>query len=90
MAALYITDEDLELYALDRLGDAAPVEEHLLVCEECRERLAGWDAYVRAARTIRTKGLLARDPLAIDGIFLGRAIGSTAVESRRLHGRGAR
>jgi hypothetical protein len=28
-------------------SDAAPVEEHLLVCEECRARLAGWDAYVR-------------------------------------------
>jgi hypothetical protein len=30
--------------------DAAPVEEHLLVCEERRERLAEWDGYVRAMR----------------------------------------
>ena len=28
----------------------APVEEHGLVCDECRARLAGWDAYVRAMR----------------------------------------
>ena len=45
-----INDGDLELYALDRLAepDAAPVEEHLLVCEECRERLVAWDDYVAA------------------------------------------
>jgi hypothetical protein len=30
--------------------DAAPVEEHLLVCEEYGGRLAGWDAYLRATR----------------------------------------
>ena len=47
------TDDDLELYALDRLAEAAaaPVEEHLLVCAPCRERLAGWDEYVSAMRT---------------------------------------
>jgi anti-sigma factor RsiW len=45
-------DDDLELYALDRMAevDAAPVEEHLLVCEECRARLVEWDEYVRAMR----------------------------------------
>jgi anti-sigma factor RsiW len=47
-----INDGDLELYALDRLAepDAAPVEEHLLICEQCQARLAGWDEYVRAMR----------------------------------------
>jgi hypothetical protein len=30
--------------------DTAPVEEHLLVCEEHRERLAGLDEYVKAMR----------------------------------------
>lgn len=52
MATCHITDDDLELYAMDRLAepDAAPFEEHLLVCEECRARLAGWDAYVSAMR----------------------------------------
>ena len=58
MATGHTTNDDLELYALDRPAgadatpeehllddaDAAPVEEHPLVCEECRERLARWDA----------------------------------------------
>ena len=50
-AGHHISDGDLELYALHRLIDAAHVEEHLLVCEECRARLAAWDEYVRAMRT---------------------------------------
>jgi hypothetical protein len=39
----HFSDDDFELYALDRMAeaDAAPVEEHLLVCEECGARLAG-------------------------------------------------
>ena len=51
MATHPIAGDDLELYALDRLPEthAAPVEEHLPECEECRERLA-WDAYVGAIR----------------------------------------
>jgi hypothetical protein len=36
-------DDNPELCALNRLADAAPVEEHLLVWEECRARLTGWD-----------------------------------------------
>ena len=43
MSTSHITDHDLEMYALDRLADDALVEEHLLACEECRARLAGWD-----------------------------------------------
>jgi anti-sigma factor RsiW len=41
-----IDEDNLKPYAIDRLPelDAAPVGEHLLVCEERRERLAGWDA----------------------------------------------
>ncbi len=52
MATSHIHDDELELYALDRLTEpqAAPVEEHLLICEECRVRLAGWDEYVGAMR----------------------------------------
>ena len=50
MAPGHITDDDLELYALDRLADAAAVEEHLLVCEECRARLVGGDEYVGPMR----------------------------------------
>jgi hypothetical protein len=37
MATSHITCDELELYAMERLpeSDTAPVEEHLLVCEEC-------------------------------------------------------
>jgi anti-sigma factor RsiW len=52
MAALNIAEDGLDAYALDRLAepDAASVEEHLLVCGECREQLAAWDEYVAAMR----------------------------------------
>ena len=52
MATGQITEDDLERYALNRLPetDAAPLEEHLLVCEECRARLAEWGQYVGAMR----------------------------------------
>lgn len=52
MAAPHITDDLLELLALGRLPESAaePAEEHLLICAECRERLAGWDQYVAAMR----------------------------------------
>lgn len=52
MAIPHIDEDGLELYALGRLAEAhaAPVEEHLLVCEECRQRLAEWDTYVAAMR----------------------------------------
>ena len=49
MACSHTTDDDLRLYALDHLA-AAPVEEHLLVCEECLDRVARSDAYVGARR----------------------------------------
>jgi anti-sigma factor RsiW len=54
MATSHISGDDLELYAMERLpeSDTAPVEEHLLVCEECRVRLAEWDGYVRAMRSV--------------------------------------
>ena len=53
MAARHINADSLEIYALGRLAesDGVPVEEHLLVCEQCRERLAGWDEYVGAMRS---------------------------------------
>lgn len=52
MAAAHIDDDALEAYSLGRLADtdAAPVEEHLLVCAECQDRLAGWDEYIAAMR----------------------------------------
>jgi anti-sigma factor RsiW len=52
MATSHITCDELELYPMERLpeSDTAPVEEHLLVCEECQARLADFDVYVRAMR----------------------------------------
>ena len=52
MFSHHIAEDDLEAYSLGRLASAAsaPLEEHLLVCEHCQERLAGWDDYLRAMR----------------------------------------
>ena len=52
MAAAHIDDDALEAYSIGRLEEteAAPTEEHLLVCTECRDRLVGWDEYIAAKR----------------------------------------
>ena len=48
----HIDDDDLERYVLDRQSEerAAAIEEHLLVCEECQDRLAQTDQRVQAMR----------------------------------------
>jgi anti-sigma factor RsiW len=53
MSTEHITDDDLDLYSLARLPEpaCAVVEEHLLVCMDCQERLTGWDEYARAMRS---------------------------------------
>ncbi|MCS6953184.1 MAG: hypothetical protein RMK57_11180 [Bryobacterales bacterium] len=58
----HIEEEDLELYSLGRLSGSREeaVEEHLLVCETCQDRLAETDAYVLAMRTAAAK--LAEEP----------------------------
>lgn len=45
-------EDTLELYCLDRLDEqeAAPIEEHLLVCEACRQRVTDLDVFLKAAR----------------------------------------
>ena len=67
-ATLHQSDELLELYALGRLpdSDSAPLEEHLLVCELCRERLDQVEAYALALRSA-----IAQEPVsaAADGWF---------------------
>ena len=52
MAIRHINEDDLELFALDRLAeaDAVPVNEHLLICQECREQLTECDEYLVAIR----------------------------------------
>jgi hypothetical protein len=42
-------EDTLEEYAFNRLAEeeAAPLEEHLLVCSICQDRLAASDEYIR-------------------------------------------
>ena len=65
-------DEKLELYSMGRLEGAQleAIEEHLLVCASCQDRLADTDIYVRAARAATAK--LAADPRQESPGFLGR------------------
>jgi hypothetical protein len=46
------TEETIELYALDRLAEelVPSLEEHLLVCERCRNDLRKEDAFVQGLR----------------------------------------
>ena len=48
----HCTDDALELYALGRLEESGTeeLEEHILLCEPCRERLDEADAFVRAMK----------------------------------------
>ena len=52
MATYHTADDDLEAYSLGRLSAAASasLEEHLLGCTGCLDRLAGWDEYIGAMR----------------------------------------
>lgn len=45
-------EDALELYCLDRLDEheAGPIEEHLLVCETCQQRVAELDVFLKAAK----------------------------------------
>ncbi|MGQ9918643.1 MAG: hypothetical protein ACUVS7_14615 [Bryobacteraceae bacterium] len=59
----HISDEDLELYCLGRATNEqlAPIEEHLLVCPECVERvqalLAAIDTLREALRRMEEENL---------------------------------
>ncbi len=46
---MHIAGVLVEAYVLGRLPEAevAGIEEHLIVCAECRGRLIGWGEYVR-------------------------------------------
>jgi hypothetical protein len=53
-ASAHESEDQLELYALDRLNDTETirVEEHLMVCEPCRERLEEITAFALAIRDV--------------------------------------
>jgi anti-sigma factor RsiW len=48
----HVSDDLLERYALDRTSESetAYVEEHLLLCDRCRERFASEEQYTTAIR----------------------------------------
>jgi anti-sigma factor RsiW len=49
----HIGEDDLEQYAMQTLPESAclTLEEHLLICPECRERLTAMDEYLAAMRS---------------------------------------
>lgn len=53
MAVAHIDDDALEAYSMKRLAEveAAPLEEHLLICHLCQDRLAEWDTYIRSMQS---------------------------------------
>lgn len=57
----HVSEDDLERYAMRTLPESAvaPLEEHLLICAECRGRLVETERYVaplRAAEAARFRG----------------------------------
>ncbi|HET8547657.1 MAG TPA: zf-HC2 domain-containing protein [Bryobacteraceae bacterium] len=50
---MHATDHNIELYSLGRLAEpeATRFEEHLLMCEECQQRLEQEDRYTKALRS---------------------------------------
>ncbi len=48
----HVDEEALERYAMGALGeeDEAPIEEHLLLCGGCRNRLTEIDGFLKALR----------------------------------------
>ena len=53
----HVTDDTLERYAIQTLFDAesGPLEDHLLVCPECRNRLDSQIEFVTAMRGAAAK-----------------------------------
>ena len=60
----HIAEDVLEEYVRAKLSDAGviPVEEHLLICQRCRERVAWLDDFVGAIRAAAGARSLAGDP----------------------------
>ena len=50
----HITEDILEAYSLGQMSEAevAPVEEHLLMCPECQDRLQATDLFVATIRHV--------------------------------------
>jgi anti-sigma factor RsiW len=53
----HISDDELERYAMGTLSESgcATVEEHLLACPQCQDRLESIERYVAAMRSAAAK-----------------------------------
>jgi anti-sigma factor RsiW len=53
----HVSEDDLERYAMRTLPapESDRLEEHLLVCQSCRDRLKATDEYVAAMRSAAAK-----------------------------------
>lgn len=60
----HIEEEQLERYAMGTLPEleAAPVEEHLLLCAGCRERLSEFDEFLNTLRSAEIDPVLSSEP----------------------------
>ena len=54
----HISDDDLERYAMQRIPGtgSGPLDEHLLICLECWDRLQSETDFVSAMRSAAAKG----------------------------------
>jgi hypothetical protein len=57
-SSAHIPEHTLDLYALNRLGEVevVAIEEHLLVCAQCRSNLELVDWIVQAVRAVDVRG----------------------------------
>src|SRR5215469_14142298 len=48
----HLADDAIESYIMGSLEEDAldEAEQHLLICETCRERMVQWDCYIRAMK----------------------------------------
>ena len=53
----HISDDSFDHYAMGRLAesDMSVVEEHLLICQECQDRMKATDTYLKAMRSAMKK-----------------------------------
>jgi hypothetical protein len=60
----HVPEETLEKFAMGKLpeSEAAPLEEHLLTCHACQDRLEHIDTFIHAAKTATAKLKLQHEP----------------------------
>ena len=65
----HITDDILDAYSLGQMSEAdlAPVEEHLLTCPDCQDRLQATDLFVATIRHVLREPGVPHDPSQDNG-----------------------